>query len=264
MIISLFLLLKVKNRANAQFYLSIVQLSNSSNGRGDMLHNFESLAEFRVRFPYQGMDLYHTLFIDNRDRIKTAKAKFATQNLEKIFVATFKLAPQMGFSAMTLRDLCQETGLSMGGIYNTIENKETIAIMIKNLIQRVSSEIIQHAMQQPKIEMGLQSMIRHHVYASSLLQTWFSFLFFETHSLSEPHRTESLAIEQAVETALLNLILANHPVGSLKLEAIDIAQMLLALMQERYLKPWKYPHSADEMVEETVQRLLNLLRLLTK
>ena len=39
----------------------------------------------------------------------------AVKNLVKIFKATLKLANRKGFHAMSLRDLCAESGMSMGG-----------------------------------------------------------------------------------------------------------------------------------------------------
>ena len=68
-----------------------------------------------------------------KENIKTKKPDFAVNNLEKLFKATFKISTKIGFHEMSLRALCRETGLSMGGIYSCIESKEMIAIMIKML-----------------------------------------------------------------------------------------------------------------------------------
>ncbi|MCK5433593.1 MAG: TetR/AcrR family transcriptional regulator, partial [Gammaproteobacteria bacterium] len=95
--------------------------------------------DYKANFPYRGKSLYNRLFTLHCENIKTKKPVFAVNNLEKIFKATFKISSKIGFHEMSLRVLCRETGLSMGGIYSCIESKEMIAIMIKDMVKMVSS-----------------------------------------------------------------------------------------------------------------------------
>ncbi len=98
--------------------------------------------DFKAYFPYRGKSVYAHLFALHCNNIKTKKEKFAVNNLEKIFKATFKISSKIGFHEMSLRELCRETELSMGGIYSCIESKEMIAIMVKDMVKMVSSDII--------------------------------------------------------------------------------------------------------------------------
>ena len=93
--------------------------------------------EFKASLPYRGKSVYSRLFTLHCKNIKTKKKRFAVNNLEKIFRATFKISSKIGFHEMSLRDLCRETGLSMGGIYSCIESKEMIAIMVKDMVKMV-------------------------------------------------------------------------------------------------------------------------------
>ena len=75
--------------------------------------------------------------------IKIKKEKVAVKNLAKIFDATLKLANEKGFHAMSLRDLCRESGLSMGALYNYFSGKDELLV----LIQEQGRAIITRAME---------------------------------------------------------------------------------------------------------------------
>ncbi len=196
-------------------------------------------AEYKAQFPYKGKAVYATVFERHSEQIKTKKPKFAVNNLEKIFKANFKISSKIGFHEMSLRNLCQETGLSMGGIYSCIESKDSIAIFVKDLVQLVSSEIVTDALNQNEPEEALVDIIRHSIYTADILHPWFYFLYFETRCLSKKHQQESKNIE-------LNLIdkiealLKKIDSGGPHVNHYVIATMAVAMIQERYLKHWKY------------------------
>ena len=64
------------------------------------------------------------------DRIQTKKRKLLEKNLPLIFDTAIKVSLEKGFNTMSLRDLCRETGLSMGGLYSYIVSKEVLLEMI--------------------------------------------------------------------------------------------------------------------------------------
>ena len=84
---------------------------------------------------------------------------------------------------MSLRELCRETELSMGGIYSCIESKEMIAIMVKDMVKMVSSDIIDNALRHEDKKHAPAEIVTHHIFAAELLHPWFYFLYFETRSL---------------------------------------------------------------------------------
>ena len=222
-------------------------------------HSTADFKSFQADFPHQGRAIYETLFERNKDRITTNKAKFAVVNLERIFTATFQLTPRIGFPVMSLRDLSRATGLSMGGIYSYIESKERIAIMVKDLVKLVTEELLARARGLSDPRTALETAIREHIYATEILQDWFSFLYFETRSLPHEHQEESKNIELKLETALHELI--DQVRESRNIECGNspmIATTLIALIQDRYLKPWKHSKSG-ESADDYAQRVLALM-----
>ena len=75
-------------------------------------------------------DICRELFIKNRDRIKIKKENVAVKNLVKIFDAALAISNDKGFSAMSLRDLSTETGMSMGALYSYISSKDDLLNML--------------------------------------------------------------------------------------------------------------------------------------
>jgi AcrR family transcriptional regulator len=47
----------------------------------------------------------------------------------------------VGFRAMNLRDLCGETGLSMGGLYGYIASKDQLAEMIEDVVRHATQAL---------------------------------------------------------------------------------------------------------------------------
>ncbi len=214
-----------------------------------------SFIDYKRDFSYKGKSIYKALFDLHTQNIKTKKEKFAVNNLEKIFKATFKISAKIGFHEMSLRDLCRETGLSMGGIYSCIASKDIIAIMIKDMVKQISTEIIDHAQKNKNKEEGLREIITHMIYTTEILQPWFYFLYFETRSLPAHEQKDSKEIETLIVSSLEKLLKEIH--GNKIEDHHIIATMILAMVQERYLKPWKYKQS-DLTIDDYANKILNM------
>lgn len=224
-----------------------------------ILQSNESLyADFCHDFAYQGDALYGLIFERNKDKIKVSKEKFAIKNLKKIFDATFQLSSKIGFQAMSLRDLSTETGLSMGGLYSSISNKEAIAVIVKDVVSVVCAEIVEEAREQSDPKIALQILMRGYLYASTLMQPWFYFLYFETKSLPQADQEGSLKIELIQVKELETLITQLTSSSSSCHKAEFVATMALSLIQERYLKHWKYKN-ASETIDEYANNCLQLI-----
>lgn len=211
--------------------------------------------QFKSNFAYKGKSVYATLFERHKDCIKTKKQKFAVNNLEKIFKATFKISSKIGFHEMSLRDLCRETGLSMGGIYSCIESKDIIAIFVKDMVQHVFTEIVNTALEEDEPIQALDDIIHHTIYAADILHPWFYFLYFETRCLPKDHQQDSKNIELKMIEKIETLIREIDTGKEGKSHHI-IATMVLAMIQDRYLKHWKYKSnnkSLDEHADEIVK-----------
>jgi len=219
--------------------------------------------QYKAQFPYKGKAIYAVVFSRHRDNIKTKKLKFAVNNLEKIFKATFKISSQIGFHEMSLRHLCKETNLSMGGIYSCIESKESIAIFVKDMVLHVFSEIIDTAMQHDEPKLALEEIIHHSIYATDILHSWFYFLYFETRSLSKEHQKDSKNIElNMIEN--MELLIKKISTDKQEVNYHLIATMTLAMIQERYLKHWKYTskeNNLDDYADDIIKLVYSALIL---
>ncbi|MGD9172155.1 MAG: hypothetical protein PVI97_19215, partial [Candidatus Thiodiazotropha sp.] len=165
-----------------------------------------TFTEFKKRFAYGEDRLYALLFERNHELIGIRREKFAVRNLKKILRATFKLVPKIGFQAMSLRDLLAETGLSMGGIYLTITNKDNIAIIVKDAVTMVCKDIVEQSKAESDPAVAMEVLIKGYLYASLLLQPWFYFLYFETRSLPQEHQNDSKDLERSQVAELERLI----------------------------------------------------------
>lgn len=199
-----------------------------------------SFASFSESFPLQGERLYRTVFDRHAEMIQTQKARFAVANLEKILTATFEVSAVSGFDRMSLRDLSRQTGMSMGAIYSCISKKEDIALMVADIVRLSSVLTQQHAMQASTIWGSLEQCIRYHLYASTLLQPWYFFLYFETRSLPQAQQEESKKIELDGIDGFEAQIQAGVDSGEFFTDnARSVANAIVVLLEDWYLKPWK-------------------------
>jgi len=234
-----------------------IEASSEPHGGSDEI---SSLANFVERFPLQGESLYATVFNRNSDIIQTQKARFAVANLEKILTATFEVSATSGFDRMSLRDLSRQTGMSMGSIYSCISKKEDIALMIADIV-RLSSELTrQHAMQSDSLWSKIEQSIRFHLYASTLLQPWYFFLYFETRCLPEAQQRESKKIEldgiKSFETQIQTGINAGEFYTQ---DPRMVANTIVVLLEDWYLKPWKTlsPWKSNISIEQQEKQINN-------
>jgi AcrR family transcriptional regulator len=196
--------------------------------------------DYQLDFPYQGDALYLLLFERNKNRIKAKKADVAAANLKKIFNATFTLSAKIGFHEMSLRDLSKETGISMGGLYSCITKKEDIASMVLDIVEQVITNNNTNATQEKDELVSLEMAIKYHLYASTLLQPWFFFLYFETRCLSDEDQIRSKKIELSIISTLERTIRQGLDKGNFHVSSpYFVAQTIVVVLQDWYLKPWK-------------------------
>jgi AcrR family transcriptional regulator len=195
-------------------------------------------AAFRARSPLDETNIWEFLLDRNSADIGVKRREVALDNLEKIFVATFKLANLLGFRAMTLRDLCRETGLSMGGLYGYIDSKDQLASMIEDVIRHISElfpvwfKHIDDPLDQ------LEAMLRAYIYLSELLQPWFYFVFLESRVLSQEQRNIAKDAELGTQSHMATLLNASGALAPA--EALLLAAHCMAMAQDWHLKRWKF------------------------
>ena len=75
-------------------------------------------------------DLCRSVLENNRDSISIQKPELAVRKLALILNAALEISNRKGFQAMSLRDLSQTSGVSMGGLYSYFDSKVTLLKMI--------------------------------------------------------------------------------------------------------------------------------------
>lgn len=221
--------------------------------------SLDSYEAFSNSFPLQGEYLYSLLFERHNEQIQTQKAKFAIANLERIISAALQISLKSGFDRMTLRDLSTVAEVSMGSIYSCIRNKEDIALMIADVV-RLSSDLTEHhASQAETCWQQLQQSIRFHLYASTVLQPWYLFLYLETRCLPEQQQQESKKIEIDAINGFEKLIKVGIERGEFdQVNAKAVANMIVTLLEDWYLKPWKTKvFSNDQTSNKMRQKVLD-------
>ena len=212
---------------------------------------------FRELTPLDESNVWEFLLQRNASIIGVKRKHTALENLEKIFMATFRLANTIGFRAMTLRDLCRETGLSMGGLYGYIQTKDQIASMIADAIRHVSEVLhkwfghIEDPLDQ------LESTLRGIIYFSELLQPWFTFVFLESRSLSPEQKNIAKDTELQMQAHLASLIGATGAMPDP--EAHLLASHCMALVHDWHLKRWKF-RAANIGPDAFADSVVNLVR----
>jgi len=202
--------------------------------------DLSSFSAFIDTFPLSGEKIYPVLFERHAAVVQTQKEKFAVANLQRILNATFEISSKSGFDKMSLRDLSKSAEMSMGAIYSCIAKKEDIAVMVADIVQLSGDMTHSYAIQGDSVLSQLQQSIRFHLYASTVLQPWYFFLYFETRSLSETQQAKS----KQIELDAIDHFVEKIEEGVRKKEfqtdnAAVVANMILVMLQDWYLKPWK-------------------------
>ncbi|WP_373992035.1 TetR/AcrR family transcriptional regulator [Duganella sp. BuS-21] len=194
--------------------------------------------QFQAVTPLDGVNIWAYLLDRYADRITVKRRKPALENLEKIFNATFKLANAVGFRAMNLRDLCGETGLSMGGLYGYISSKDQLAEMIEDVVRHATLEVPKMYVNMDDPLDRLEALVRASIYVSEILQPWFYFVFMDSRVLQAEQRGTAKESEMYVQALFADVIatIPERPEAGPDL----IAAHLMAMFQDWYVKRWKY------------------------
>lgn len=223
-----------------------------------MIHDFET---FKNDLSLSMEEIYKELYRENTGMIRVKKETTATRNLSRIIDSTLRLANSKGFHAMTLRDLCADSELSMGGLYAYIRNKEDLIHLIQShgyiMTRRILLQYIQdidHPLEK------LWQAVRAHVFLSELMRPWFYFSYMEAKSLPHREKKNAIATERDIETIFCEIIQKAQTAGlaSRTANARLISSLIKSMMQDWYLKRKKY-HFQGVSVEQFADQIQDLL-----
>ncbi len=199
-------------------------------------------AQFSRRARLSRRDLCRRILEGHRDSIKTKKEPTAVKNLELIFDATLKVANAKGFQAMTMRDLSQASGLSMGALYAYFSSKEELLEMVQSTGREVTGRLLREGFEEVRDPVErLATAIRTHVFLSEAMQPWFFFSYMEARHLGKRQKELAKQSELATEKMFADVIRAGQTQGVFNGHDPDLtAALIKAMLQDWYLKRWKY------------------------
>jgi len=199
-------------------------------------------AQFSKRAGLSPQDLCRELLAGHRDSIKTKKEPTAVKNLEAIFEATLSVGNQKGFTAMTMRDLSQASGLSMGALYAYFPSKEDLLEMVQATGRQVTGRLLREGFEGVEgAAARLAAAIRTHVFLSEAMQPWFFFSYMEARHLGPRQKELAKESELASERMFADIIRQGQARGDFAPRDPDLAAALIkAMLQDWYLKRWKY------------------------
>jgi AcrR family transcriptional regulator len=198
--------------------------------------------EFKRIYSISNQELSREVFRNNRELMKIKKEKTAVNNLEKIFKAVFRIAYKKGFQAMTMRDLSEKTGISLGALYAYFPGKEKLL----SIIQSQGGAIIRHDLEDilklydDPVE-RLRAVIKAHIFLSELFRPWFYFTFMEARNIKPLEFEAVKSMEEYTQKVLTDILFLGEKQGVFKPCDHELtASLIKAMQQEWYLKRWKY------------------------
>ncbi|MEC7816447.1 MAG: TetR/AcrR family transcriptional regulator [Pseudomonadota bacterium] len=207
-----------------------------------MVTTMDNYEAFKNDLSLSREEVIRDVFRQNQDRISIKKEATAVRNLTRIIESTLRLANSKGFHAMTLRDLCADSGMSMGGLYAYIRNKDDLIHLIQSHGFTMTRKTLQHYTSDiDDVRERLFAAIKAHLYLSERMRAWFYFSYMEAKSLPAPEKRAAVAIELEIETIFLSIISEGIEQGVYKRRnARLVSSMIKSLLQDWYLKRRKY------------------------
>ena len=199
-------------------------------------------AQFKKEYGLSTRSICREILAAHRDSIKAKKEEVALKNLELILEATLRVSNRKGFQAMSMRDLSKASGISMGALYDYFSGKEELLEMV----QTTGGKVIRHALQQgvegvDEPEARLDAAIRTHLFVSEAMQPWFFFSYMETRHLSPARREKAKQSELFTEGIMTSILKDGRKSGAFgPVDPVLTASLIKALVQDWYLKRWKY------------------------
>jgi AcrR family transcriptional regulator len=199
-------------------------------------------AEFQQRFQLSAERLYQEIYRANREKIQVKKEATVLRNLTRIFDATLKISNEKGFAAMSMRDFSRETGLSLGALYSYVASKEDLLEMILGQGRVLVLSILEEAIAREADPVArLHAAVRAHLFVSEALQPWFYFSFMEAKKMGRAGKEQTLASEMYTDRLFADILRAGQTAGAFRPRDPDqSAQAIKALLQEWYVKRWKF------------------------
>jgi TetR/AcrR family transcriptional regulator, cholesterol catabolism regulator len=181
-------------------------------------------------------------FTENRKEIRVKKEKTVVKNLERIFDATLKIGNEKGFHAMSMRDLSEETGLSMGALYAYFTSKDNLLVMLQRNGRDSFQKILENCIDPNSTALdNLRHLIQTHLFMSEAMQARFYFTYMEGKNLSKAERKIAVEHELRSDQVITDVLRQGEAAGLFRPRNHSLTTALIkSMLNDWYLKRWKY------------------------
>ncbi|MDA3790667.1 MAG: TetR/AcrR family transcriptional regulator [Desulfobacula sp.] len=208
--------------------------------------------EFTKIYGISNQDISREVYRNNQETIRIKKETTAVNNLEKIFNAVFYISYKRGFQAMSMRDLSQKTGMSLGSLYAYFKGKNDLLGIIQTQGWSIIKKDIEQVSNTHEAPLEkLKAVIKAHIFLSELFRPWFFFTFMEARNIAAVK-----SMEDHTQKILTDILVFGEKQGIFKPGNHHLtASIIKAMQQEWYLKQWKYKKlkvSVDQFADHLV------------
>ncbi|WP_224249936.1 TetR/AcrR family transcriptional regulator [Hyalangium gracile] len=206
-------------------------------------------------------EICERLYQRHRERMEVKKPRTAVVNLARVLPATLRLSEQQGFHEMSMRDLSRASGVSLGALYSYIRDKDTLLELmldvVSDAVERVLVTVPEEVRADPRAH--LRWIIHRHIQLTEALPAWFRFAYLEAKGFGPSARKRARQEELATERLIHEALESGVRQGVFRRMDIDMtAALIKPLLQEWYLKRWKY-RQRDVSPEAYTDAVMNLL-----
>jgi AcrR family transcriptional regulator len=184
--------------------------------------------------------LCRQMFERHSETIKVRKADVAAAKLSRIVDSVLRLSNRKGFHATSMRDIANDTGLSMGGLYAYFDSKETLLSMVlETVISTATAQLILPTALPVKDQ--LKWLIHRHILMTESMTDWFVFAYLEAKSFPAEQRARAVESERETETIFADVIRKGVTEGLFRTDDPQLdAALLKPLLQDWYVKRGKW------------------------
>lgn len=228
------------------------------------LENYNSFKK-SIRFILD--DIVSKLYDENKQLIKVKKTPQSVENLKRIIHTAIAISNKKGYAAMSMRELSSASSLSIGALYAYFPSKDELLHIIQQYgrfsVEKVLSDSLLHVMTAME---KLQNFIRAHIFISEVLKDWFYFSYMETRYFTGTEYNKTLEGELLTESLVKDIIEdgIEHNEFRQGINTSLIASISKAMLQDWYLKRWKYRKrdvTPDEYAQECFLIIYNYIKI---
>lgn len=202
-----------------------------------------SLRDFQARHDLSMEALCARILERHAATIRVKKPAVAIANLARIVETTLTLANRKGFHSTSLRDLTEQSGMSMGALYAYFDSKDTLLMMILGQVVGVVEEVLGHPPDGLANDPAgrLRWLLRTHLFLTETMHPWFVFAYMEAKAFPKEGRDLAVSSEMMTEGMIADALADGVARGQFAVSDVTMAAALIKpMLQDWYVKRAKH------------------------